>query len=113
MIRSREGAPVLSFQVAENHPRFLRSRLQDVVKVMLQIAMADELEEATRQLAAEFLVLLCEAREKAPGMMRKVPNFSQSIFQIMLNFLLDIEVGPTSQEVHVSKRRHPYRDSWK
>ncbi len=59
---------------------------------MLQFATAENLEEATRQLAAEFLVVLCEAREKAPGMMRKLPTFSQSIFQIMLNFLLDIEV---------------------
>lgn len=62
---------------------------------MLQIATAENLEEATRQLAAEFLVVLCEAREKAPGMMRKLPTFSQSIFQIMLTFLLDIEVCPT------------------
>ena len=59
---------------------------------MLQFATAENLEEATRQLAAEFLVVLCEAREKAPGMMRKLPTFSQSIFHIMLNFLLDIEV---------------------
>ncbi len=27
-----------------------------------------------RCLAAEFLVTLCEAREKAPGMMRKLPQ---------------------------------------
>ena len=27
-----------------------------------------------RTLAAEFLVTLCEAREKAPGMMRKLPQ---------------------------------------
>ena len=79
-------------QVAESHPRFLRRQLQEVVAAMLQFATAENLEEATRQLAAEFLVVLCEAREKAPGMMRKLPTFSQSIFQIMLNFLLDIEV---------------------
>lgn len=40
-----------------------------------QIARAEQLEDATRQLAAEFLTTLCEAREKAPGMMRKLPNF--------------------------------------
>jgi hypothetical protein len=27
-----------------------------------------------RSLAAELLVTLCEAREKAPGMMRKLPQ---------------------------------------
>lgn len=79
--------------MAEQHPRFLRRQLQAVVAAMLQIATAEELEESTRQLAAEFLVVLCEARDKAPGMMRKLPSFSQSIFQIMLTFLLDIEVG--------------------
>lgn len=57
-----------------------------------QIAGADTLEDATRQLAAEFLITLCEARDKAPGMMRKLPSFAEKIFQIMLNFLLDIEV---------------------
>lgn len=94
-------------QVAENHPRFLRRQLQAVVAAMLQIATAENLEEATRQLAAEFLVVLCEAREKAPGMMRKLPSFSQSIFQIMLTFLLDIEVR-TSPPARVSCciRRH-------
>ena len=88
----RDGDPYNSAQVAESHPRFLRRQLLEVVAAMLQFATAEHLEEATRQLAAEFLVVLCEAREKAPGMMRKLPTFSQSIFQIMLNFLLDIEV---------------------
>lgn len=40
----------------------------------LQIAESDQLEEGVRTLAAEFLVTLCEAREKAPGMMRKLPQ---------------------------------------
>lgn len=57
-----------------------------------QIAEAERLEESTRQLAAEFLVTLCEAREKAPGMMRKLPQFVGRLFQCLLNFLLNIEV---------------------
>lgn len=78
-------------EVAEEHPRFLRRQLQDIVTAMLQIAGAEALDCATRQLAAEFLITLCEARDKAPGMMRKLPSFSESIFQIMMSFLLDIE----------------------
>ena len=58
-------------------------------------------QDATRQLAAEFLITLCEARDKAPGMMRKLPSFSQSIFQIMLTFLLDIEVGRASVNLYI------------
>ena len=50
------------------------------------------MESATRQLAAECLVTLCEAREKAPGMMRKLPQFLDQFFQCLLGFLHDIEV---------------------
>jgi hypothetical protein len=42
--------------------------------VPLQIAESESLDEGVRMLAAEFLVTLCEAREKAPGMMRKLPQ---------------------------------------
>lgn len=71
----------------------MRRQLGEVVAAMLQIAGADALDDATRQLAAEFLITLCEARDKAPGMMRKLPSFAEQIFQIMLKFLLDIEVS--------------------
>lgn len=50
--------------VAEAHPRFLRRSLVEVVGAMMSVARADQLEAATRQLAAEFLVTLCEARDK-------------------------------------------------
>lgn len=60
--------------------------------VAVQIAEADALEDSTRQLAAEFLVTLCEAREKAPGMMRKLPQFIGRLFHCLITFLLDIEV---------------------
>jgi hypothetical protein len=56
-----------------------------------QVVEAPALEDATRQLAAEMLVTLCEAREKAPGMMRKLPQFIGRLFQSLLAFLLDIE----------------------
>jgi hypothetical protein len=58
-----------------------------------QIAEAEQLEDSTRQLAAEFLVTLCEAREKAPGMMRKLPQLVARLFQCLVTFLLDVEVG--------------------
>ena len=58
----------------------------------MQISEATELEDSTRQLATEFLVTLCEAREKAPGMMRKLPQHLARLFQCLVFFLLDIEV---------------------
>lgn len=58
----------------------------------MQIAEAEQLEDSTRQLAAEFLVTLCEAREKAPGMMRKAPHLVARLFECLVTFLLDVEV---------------------
>ena len=78
----------------------------------MQIAEASALDDATRQLAAELLITLCEAREKAPGMMRKLPQFIGRFFQILLTFLLDIEVchptGPCDRQ-HCSHRGSPKR----
>ena len=69
-----QTAVELLIEVADEHPRFLRRRLPEVADAMLQIAGTESLDEGTRRLAAEFLVTLCEAREKAPGMMRKLPQ---------------------------------------
>ena len=81
-------------EVAEEHPRFLRRQLAETVGAMLQIAEAPGLEPPTRQLAAEFVLTLCEAREKAPGMMRKLPSFVGRLFACLLTFLLDVEDDP-------------------
>ncbi|KAK9821719.1 hypothetical protein WJX81_003315 [Elliptochloris bilobata] len=91
---SAQDALELLIEVAEAHPRFLRRHLTEVAAAMLQIVEAPALEDATRQLAAELLVTLCEAREKAPGMMRKLPQFIGRFFQSLLSFLLDIEDDP-------------------
>ncbi|KAH7296218.1 hypothetical protein KP509_26G014000 [Ceratopteris richardii] len=80
--------------VAETEPRFLRKQLVEVVSSMLQIADADRLEDATRHLAVEFLITLAEARERAPGMMRKLPQFIGKLVGILLKMLLDIEDDP-------------------
>lgn len=81
-------------EVAGTEPRFLRCRLVEVVGNMLQIAEAEELEEGTRHLAVEFLITLAEARERAPGMMRKLPQFIGRLFVILMKMLLDIEDDP-------------------
>ena len=58
----------------------------------MQIAANQDMEPSNRQLAVEFLVTLCEARDKAPGMMRRIPQFADHLFETLLNFLIDIEV---------------------
>lgn len=55
-------------EVAEQHPKFLKKQLGEVISAMLQIANADSLDPPTRTLAVEFMVTLCEARDRAPGM---------------------------------------------
>ncbi|CAN1335991.1 Ipo5 [Linum perenne] len=85
----------LLIELAGTEPRFLRRQLVDVVGAMLQIAeAADSLEEGTRHLAIEFVITLAEARERAPGMMRKLPQFISRLFAILMNMLLDIEDDP-------------------
>ncbi|KAL2923922.1 Importin-5 [Bienertia sinuspersici] len=84
----------LLIDLAGTEPRFLRRQLVDVVGAMLQIAEAESLEEGTRHLAIEFVITLAEARERAPGMMRKLPQFIQRLFGILMKMLLDIEDDP-------------------
>eukprot|EP00198_Chlamydomonas_reinhardtii_P003408 XP_001692744.1 importin beta [Chlamydomonas reinhardtii] len=81
--------------LAESSARFLRPHLIPLVDAMMRVAGAgDSLEPQTRQLAVEFLVSLCEAREQSPGMMRKVPNLARTLFELVMGFLLDIEDDP-------------------
>lgn len=61
--------------------------------MLLQVAQSAQFPEGIRQLAAEFLVTLCEARERAPGMMRKLPQYISQLFSCMLLFLLDVTVS--------------------
>ncbi|KAL5976762.1 Importin-5 [Asimina triloba] len=84
----------LLIELAGTEPKFLRRQLADVVGAMLQIAEADGLEEGTRHLAIEFVITLAEARERAPGMMRKLPQFIGRLFAILMKMLLDIEDDP-------------------
>lgn len=81
-------------EVADEHPRFLRKQINDVAGAMIKIAEADSLDDGTRRLAAEFLVTLCEARDKAPGMMRKLPQLVQQLFNCCVSFLLEVEDNP-------------------
>nr|GFA71929.1 importin-5 like [Tanacetum cinerariifolium] len=81
----------LLIELAGTEPRFLRRQLVEVVGSMLQIAEAGSLEEGTRHLAIEFVITLAEARERAPGMMRKLPQFISRLFAILMRMLLDIE----------------------
>lgn len=53
------------------------------------------MEEETKHLAVEFLLTLVEAKKKAPGMMKKLPSFTNTCFAMILNMLLVIEDEPS------------------
>lgn len=84
----------LLIELAGTEPRFLRRQIVDVVGSMLQIGEAESLEEGTRHLAIEFVITLAEARERAPGMMRKLPQFISRLFAILMKMLTDVEDDP-------------------
>lgn len=85
---SAQEALRLFVDLAETDPRFVRKHLVQVAAAMLQIAESAQLEDNTRHLAAEFLVTLAEAREQAPGMLRKLPDLVERLFRCLLDFLL-------------------------
>ncbi|ONK65480.1 uncharacterized protein A4U43_C07F37540 [Asparagus officinalis] len=91
----------LLIELAGSEPRFLRRQLPEVIGAMLQIAEADGLEEGTRHLAVEFVITLAEARERAPGMMRKLPQFVGRLFAVLMKMLLDIEDEPAWHSAEV------------
>ena len=89
---SAQEALGLFIELAEADPRFVRNHLTQLVEAMLSVAEHADLEDGTRTLATEFLVTLTEARDRAPGMMRKVPNFVQRLYNCLVSFLVtDIE----------------------
>lgn len=91
---SAQEALEMLIEVAGMEPRYMRKQLTDVVAAMLHISESAQLEDATRHLAIEFLITLAEARERAPGMMRKVPHLVGRLFAVLMQMLLDIEDLP-------------------
>ena len=81
----------LLIELAGTEPKFLRRQLVEVVGSMLQIAEAETLEEGTRHLAVEFVITLAEARERAPGMIRRLPQFVGRLFTVLIKMLLDLD----------------------
>uniref|UniRef100_A0A0A9CPZ9 TOG domain-containing protein n=1 Tax=Arundo donax TaxID=35708 RepID=A0A0A9CPZ9_ARUDO len=81
----------LLVELAGAEPKFLRRQIADVVEGMLQVAEAAEWEDRTRHFAVEFVITLAEARECAPGMMRRLPQFVGRLFAVLMQMLLDVE----------------------
>lgn len=89
-----EDAMKVFVNIAEIDPKFLKSHLADIVNLALQVAQTADLSGGLRHLSLEFLVTLMEAREQAPGILKKVPFVYERLFGILLHMLLDIEDFP-------------------
>jgi hypothetical protein len=78
-------------ELVESDPKFVRNHLSHVASSMLQIVESESLTDETRTMAVEFLITLVEARDKAPGMMRKLPDFGTRFFKALLDCMLHID----------------------
>ena len=81
----------LFVSLAEEDARFVRKYINELALAMLQIAEAQQLEAGTRQLAIQVLLSLSEARDSAPGMIRKLDALVGRLVACSVVFLLDIE----------------------
>ncbi|XP_016495357.1 uncharacterized protein LOC107814458 [Nicotiana tabacum] len=90
-------------KLAKNEPRFFRRQLVDVVDVMFEIAESESLDQRARHFAVLFFITLIEAKEKAAGMLKRLPLFISRCFEMLLKLLLDIKDDPawnSGENVH-------------
>jgi hypothetical protein len=75
-------------ELAQESPKLFKAVLPNLVAFMAQQMQNTELEDATRQICLELLLTLTE---HAPGMMRKHPNFAQTVIPITLDWMAELE----------------------
>ncbi|KAF9978604.1 hypothetical protein BGZ73_001520 [Actinomortierella ambigua] len=82
-----EGLVVL-IELAEHSSRLFRHVIADVLPFMIEIVKNQKLEDRTRQSALELLLTLAEC---APGMVRKVPDYTTTIVPVALEMMADLD----------------------
>ncbi|KAL8008700.1 putative importin beta family [Plasmopara halstedii] len=79
-------------QIAETHPKFFRTLLDDVARAMVFVCSSQELESETRELALEFIISLCE---NAGGMVRKSQYIVTNVVPLVLQLMCEVEEDET------------------
>ncbi|KAF9394692.1 hypothetical protein CPC16_010607 [Podila verticillata] len=79
---------VVLIELAEHSPRLFRHVIVDVLPFMIEIVKKKDLEDRTRQSALELLLTLAEC---APGMVRKVPDYTTTIVPVALEMMTELE----------------------
>eukprot|EP00898_Chlorokybus_atmophyticus_P005983 jgi/Chlat1/6386/Chrsp44S05759 len=77
--------------VAGQEPQFFKRQAAETIGAMLSIGEATTLEEGTRQLAVEMVVTLAEARDKAPGLVRRQQGAVARLFECLMGLLTNVE----------------------
>jgi len=75
-------------EFARSAPLFFKHSLKEVVAAMLTVSGSTQLDFATRAIALEVIVTLCEA---APAQMRKCQELTQGIFPLCLTMAIELE----------------------
>lgn len=78
-------------QIAEAHPKFFKSSLEQLGNAMLVIMTSQESCPETRDLALELIVTICE---NASGTVRKLPQLIQSLLPTTLQLICEVEEDP-------------------
>ena len=63
---------------------------------MISIISTESLEDDTRHMAVEFMIVLCE---RAPGMMRKQGGYVSQLFQLALRMSTDVSLDTPEELV--------------
>jgi len=75
-------------ELADVQPAFLQPHLNDITQAMVQVAGADaSLDEQLRQVGLEFLTTVCESFKR---LVRKLPQFVETLVPIVLKFMLTL-----------------------
>lgn len=74
-------------ELVEDNVKFLRTRIDNISSIALQVCGTAALDGGTRQLGMEFLVSVAE---KSPGLVRKM-NIVDSLIPMCMQFMLTIE----------------------
>ena len=78
-------------EIADFNMSFLRPNVLNVIELMLLIAKSEQLDESIRHLGVEMMITIVESK---PGMTRKIPNFLQELFSLLLNWGTHVEENP-------------------
>lgn len=85
-----EAREVLSelVNLVEIEPKFVRPNMPALTTQMMLIAKESGLEDGTRRMALEVLVVVCE---EAPAMARKFPTLVQQLVPLLISFCAEVD----------------------